>query len=63
MKMKVADLKRGERLWCWWMHRYLYFRRSYFSHLRGVTIYEFEDVGDAKVDLLESQVGKLERRA
>lgn len=45
------------------MSRYLYFRRSYFSHLRGVTIYEFEDIADARFDLLESQVAKLKRKA
>lgn len=61
--MKAVEMKKGDKFWCWWMSRNLYFRRSYFSHLRGVTIYEFEDIADARVDLLESQVAKLERRA
>ena len=59
----VKALKKGERFWCWWMSRYLFFRMSYVKCFTGVTCYVFEDIADARFELTEEQVGKLERRA
>lgn len=55
-------MERGEKFWCWWMSRYLWFRRTFVNRYTGVAYYVFEDAGDAQFDLTESQVAKLERR-
>lgn len=60
--MNATKMKQGDRFWCSWMHRYIYFRRSYFSHNRGITIYEFEDITDCLIDLNECQVAKLVKK-
>lgn len=54
-------MERGEKFWCWWMSRYLWFRRTFVNRYTGVTYYVFEDAGDAQFDLTESQVARLER--
>lgn len=74
--MKAEDLKRGERYWCWWKSRYLYFLRSYSKVATlldevpaGValgqqfTVYSFEDVDGARTTLNEEQVAKLRKEA
>lgn len=51
--MARAELKKNEKKWCWWMHRYLFFCKK-----DGDT-YIFIDIDDEKFLLSESQVSKL----
>ena len=60
--MSMTKMKQGDKFWCSWMHRTIFFRRSYFSKRRGITIYEFEDIADVIIDLTEDQIAKLEKR-
>lgn len=55
-------LKRGDKFWCWWLSRNLYFRRAFENQATGAVTFVFEDIADAQFDLTEEQVGKLERR-
>ena len=58
----VEGLKKGEKFWCRWMSRNLYFVRELKNRYTGITYYVFEDITDARFDLTEEQVGKLERK-
>lgn len=61
--MKGKELKKGDKFWCWWLHRYLYFVQKYESrdNLKSMC-YLFEDIADVRFTLGESQLKKLERK-
>lgn len=46
-------MKRHDRFWCSWMHRWLLFLR------RIGDLYLFEDFGDARFLLTAEEVGRL----
>lgn len=56
--MEKKDLKKGAKVWCWWMSRLLWYT--------GRTIngkYEFTDICDAITMISEPQLRELELRA
>lgn len=56
-------LKKGDKFWCWWLSRNLYFRRAVEDCTTGAVTYVFDDIADVRFNLTESQFEKLERRA
>lgn len=56
-------LKKGDKFWCWWMSRNLYFLKAFENRATGAATFVFEDINGARFDLTESQFDKLERRA
>lgn len=57
--MKAQDLKKGQRFWCWWLSRDIYF----VGKNTRTNEYRFEDIADVPVYLTEEDLGKLEERA
>lgn len=55
--MKANELKKNDRVWCWWMSRYLY-----YTGVKRNNTYVFEDIADVTVILTEDDIKKLERR-
>ena len=51
------EIKRGERFWCWWKSRYLWYKGQ--NAVTGK--YHFEDAGDCHFYLDEKDVLALER--
>lgn len=57
--MKVTELQKNKKYWCWWMHRYLLFKR--LTTIDGKpNKYIFEDFGDAQIILTPDQIEKLQ---
>lgn len=57
--MTQAQLKKGTRVWCWWMSRLLLFTGK-TSEKRG---FEFEDFGDQIIWIPADKINDLEYRA
>lgn len=56
--MKANELKKNDRVWCWWMSRYFW-----FQCVNSVTgKYVFEDAGDCRFDFTAADVEKMEVR-
>lgn len=55
--MKVNELKRGMKVWCWWASRNLYFKCQ--NTVTG--LYVFEDICDVRFEFTADQVEKLRR--
>ena len=55
--MKASELKKGTKVWCWWLSRTLY----YTGKMHRGTEYTFEDVIGAQFDFNDEQVAKLKR--
>ena len=53
--MNITDLKRGQKFWCSWSWRYLWYKGK-----DGSGKYIFEDAGDCIFTLDEEHVKKLE---
>ncbi len=53
--MKKEELKKGTKVWCWWMSRYLYYTGQI---IRGQ--YKFVDICDAIAMIPEEDLQKLE---
>lgn len=34
--MNLEGLKKGDKFWCWWMSRYLYFIRKFETAIPGL---------------------------
>lgn len=55
--MASKDLTIIGRYWCWWLHRFLYYKGKYKT--RGTMIYQFKDITDEPFSLKEEDVEKL----
>ena len=55
--MKANELKKNDRVWCWWMNRYLY-----YTGIKKNNTYVFEDIDDVTVVLEEDDIKDLEKR-
>lgn len=51
-------MKKGEKFWCWWLHRYLYYSGKAYN----AKDYEFVDICDELFVLNADEVEKLEKR-
>ena len=51
--MRIDELKKNGRVWCWWLHRYLWYR----GENKGG--YKFEDIADVVFYLSPEQIEKL----
>ena len=57
--MKAQDLRKGQKFWCWWLSRDIYF----VGKNTRTNEYRFEDIADVPVYLTEEDLGKLKERA
>lgn len=57
--MEIAQLKKGTRVWCWWMSSLMLFTGK-VSETRG---YEFEDFGDKLIWIPADKIKDLQYRA
>lgn len=57
--MKVNELKKNDKVWCWWMSRYLYYTGV---KRNNTNTYVFKDITDVTVIIAEDQIEELERR-
>lgn len=68
-EVKAEALKKGDRVWCWWLSRDLYYsgiefdEHGYNIETRDYTprhVYKFRDESGAEFRLTAEQVSKLE---
>lgn len=52
--MKPSELKKGQRVWCWWKSRYLW-----YTGIVRDGVYEFRDVCDAITVVAEENLENL----
>ena len=57
--MKAQDLRKGQKVWCWWLSRTLYYRGQNTRTLE----FRFEDVCDVPFYFTEEQIEKLREEA
>lgn len=56
-RMGVEEMRPGMRLWCWWMHRYIW----YMGKSRISMRHEFMDIADVLVQLTDKEISGLRR--
>ncbi len=55
-------MKKGDRFWCCWLSRFVWFRRE-FVNRSGEVMYVFEDITDSQFVLSVRDLHRLEGRA
>lgn len=56
--MKITELQRNKRYWCWWMSRYLVYQGKIKNGGERM-IYKFKDYGDKEITLTSDEAVRL----
>lgn len=55
----TADLTKGLRAWCWWLHRYIWYTGYTITRADGLN-YKFIDAGDCRIEIKAEDIEKLQ---